>query len=259
MSWSDLIGDAGPALRASASEAARFGMSVDRLLVTDGVTIDDDEIRALAAGSEADLVVLRYPARRVGLFAALLDGERDVIFADELVYWRLRTGAGRVPEPVAGLRTVPLGGGAEDRSLLAGLVGEIFHGYGNHYLADPALDPAAALRGYQEWAESSALANGALALQLNGVPVGLATTSGAGDVLEIELAGILAAHQGHGFYAHLLAGVEALARAGAARQLVISTQAHNTRVQRAWCRYGFEPAITFTTVHLLRHGLLPPA
>lgn len=262
MSWSELLGSGPPALRASDSEAARFGISVDRLLVADGATVVDSEVRALAAGSQADLVVLRYPARRVGLFAALLGGSRDVLFADQLVYWRLRTGTGRTPVPVEGLRTEPLevGGevGGEVEGMVEGLVGEIFADYGNHYLADPALDPAAALLGYQEWAANSASADGAVAVFRDGTPVGLATTSTEDGVLEIELAGILAAHQGQGLYAHLLAGVEAFALDRGATQVVISTQAHNTGVARAWSRYGFEPVVAFTTVHLLRRGLLPP-
>lgn len=256
MSWSDLLGDGPPALRASGAETARFGISVDRLLVADGASAPDSDVCALAADSQADLVVLRYPARRVGLFAALLEGSRDVLFADQLVYWRLRTGTGRTPAPVPGLRTVPLGGGAEVEGLVTGLVGEIFAEYGNHYLADPALDPAAALLGYQEWAASSASVDGALALLRDDTPVGLATTSTEDGVLEIELAGVLAAHQGQGLYAHLLAGVEALAQDRSAAQVVISTQAHNTGVARAWSRYGFEPMAAFTTVHLLRRGLL---
>jgi GNAT superfamily N-acetyltransferase len=246
-----------PALRTSAPETARFGITVDRLLVADGAMLEDAEVCALAAGSDADLVVLRYPARRVGLFAALLETGRDVLLADQLVYWRLEVGTGRAPAPVPGLVTLPLVGGAATHELVAGLVGEIFADYGNHYLADPALDPADALRGYQEWAANSADSDSSVALHLDGTPVGLATTSHGNAVLEIELAGVLSAHQGQGYYAHLLAGVEALAHDLGAIQLVISTQAHNTGVQRAWTRYGFEPVVTFATVHLLRQGLLP--
>jgi hypothetical protein len=40
-------------------------------------------------------------------------------------------------------------------------------------------------------------------------------------------------------------------------QVLISTQGHNVRVQRAWSRYGLEPVATFVTVHLVRSGLLP--
>ncbi|MFL6158266.1 MAG: GNAT family N-acetyltransferase [Marmoricola sp.] len=251
MSWADLLGEDQPALRASASETARFGLAVDRLLVADGASLDDAGVVALAATSQADLVVLRYPARRVGLFAGLLAGGRDVLLADQLVYWRLRTGTGRAPAADPRLTVGPPPAGAT-----ADLVGEIFTGYGNHYLADPVLDPGAALAGYQEWAVASAGGDGALALLLDSEPVGLATTSSEPGTVEIELAGVLGAHQGQGLYAHLLAGIEAGAAAAGAEQVVISTQAHNTGVQRAWARYGFEPVVTFCTVHLLRAGLL---
>ncbi len=255
MSWEALFGDSAPVLAPSAVESARFGLDVERLLVPDASTIATDEIVGLVAPSAADVVVLRYPASRIDVFGALLRTGRHVLFADQLAYWRLPTGTGRTPSPRADLTVDGVGTGDVD-ALVDDLVADIFAGYGNHYLADPVFDPGLALAGYQEWARTSAAAGGGLVLRRDGIPVALATTGSEGDHVEIELAGVLAAEQGRGLYPHLLAGVEERAAGSGAVAVVISTQAHNTGVQRAWARYGFEPVATFTTVHVLRPGLL---
>ena len=82
----------------------------------------------------------------------------------------------------------------------------------------------------------------------------LATVDQQQSWTEIELAGVVPAEQGRGRYGHLLAAVE---DASTSKRLVISTQGHNTGVQRAWARYGFEPVHTLLTVHLVTPGLLP--
>ncbi|MER5646560.1 GNAT family N-acetyltransferase [Streptosporangium sp. NPDC002524] len=84
----------------------------------------------------------------------------------------------------------------------------------------------------------------------------LATLADDDERTEILLAGVASRARGRGLYAHLLAAVEGRALARGAREVVISTQGHNTGVQRAWARYGFEPALTFLTVHLVRSRLL---
>ena len=87
--------------------------------------------------------------------------------------------------------------------------------------------------------------------------IGLATLAHTAGTTEILLAGIIRAARGRRRYAHLLAGVEEAARAHGAERLVISTQAHNAGVQRAWARYGFEPVGSVHTVHAVRRDLLP--
>lgn len=256
MSWQELTG-AGPVVhRSSPLESERFGVSVDRVLAP--LESADGEARVLdaVASSQADVVVLRYPTQWTAL-AARLSG-RDLVPADQLTYWRLRTGSGRRPAAEAGLDVVPADREdpvARDR-LVDELVADIFSGYGNHYTANPLFDRALALAGYQQWARRSAAEGGALVLRDAGRPVSVATTTTVEAVLEIELAGVLTARQGGGLYAHLLAGVEDLAAGGGADEVVISTQTHNVGVQRAWARYGFEPVATFTTLHLVRSGLL---
>lgn len=260
MSWQELTGT-GPVLaRPSAVESDRFGVSVDRVLAPLETPDGPAGVLAAVAASTADVVVLRYPTAWVALAARLAAAPagRDLVPADQLTYWRLRTGAGRRPASAGALTVVPASeeDAAARDALVDDLVADIFSGYGNHYSANPLFDPALALAGYQQWARGSAAAGGALVLRDGGDPVAVATTSTVEDVLEIELAGVLTARQGSGLYPHLLAGVEDLAAAGGATEVVISTQTHNTGVQRAWARYGFEPVATFSTLHLVRPGLL---
>ncbi|RVX44563.1 acetyltransferase (GNAT) family protein [Nonomuraea polychroma] len=245
-----------PALvsRESPLESARFGRSIERLTVPEGADDSLSEVRDAASGSAADIVILRYPADRVDWFARLLATPgRDAIFADCLMYWRLRAGAGRRPEPAA-LRT----SGVTGTDVVRSLVADIFHAYGNHYLANPLLDPADALAGYQEWALRFVREDSCVTLRDEETDdiLGLATLDETEFRTEILLAGVVSRAQGRGLYAHLLKGIEDRTLARGAAEIEISTQAHNVRVQRAWARYGFEPLRALITVHLVQTSLM---
>ena len=258
MAWRDVIEARAVRAVESPLESARFGCSVERLTVPVESGTPFSAVREALLGSVADVVVLRYPAEHVGWFAKLTAFGRTVLFADSLVYWRLRAGEGRGPAPSPELRTSEPAGPAAVRAL----VSDIFGVYGNHYLANPLFDAAEALAGYQEWALRSSAEGECLTLEDRGAQVvgprtlGLATLEQDGPRTEILLAGVISGSQGRGLYAHLLRAVEDRALARGAAEVVISTQGHNTRVQRAWARYGFEPVQTFLTVHLVRSRLL---
>jgi GNAT superfamily N-acetyltransferase len=261
VSWSELLRGSAISHRPSPLESDRFGVEVDRLTQPLGAEVSTPDLLSQIARSAADVTVLRYPADRVELYAELLACGRTVLFADTLVYWRLAVGSGVRPAPDPGVTaiSVPAGQGADarfDEALLDDLVGDIFRGYGSHYLANPLFDRARALAGYQEWARHSAQGDGLVVLRSGEEVVGLATVDRTDDVIEIELAGVRAAARGQGLYARLLAGVEDRAADGGSSEVLISTQGHNVRVQRAWSRYGFEPVAAFVTVHLVRSGLL---
>ncbi|MER7503229.1 GNAT family N-acetyltransferase [Nonomuraea pusilla] len=259
MAWRDLMEDGsgrgGVRLEESPYESARFGHAVERLTVPAGAPgISQAGVREAVLGSRADVIVLRYPAERVSWFAELAVLGRTAVFADSLVYWRLRAGEGRPPEPRDGLRCHDLADGAA----VGELVAAVFAEYGNHYAANPLFDPGQALAGYREWAARSAAAGGCLALYEGeaGDALALATLEDDPVRTEILLAGVMPGRQGRGLYAHLLGGIEERALARGAKEVVISTQGHNNGVQRAWARYGFEPVRTFVTVHLVRTPLL---
>ncbi|WP_424530797.1 GNAT family N-acetyltransferase [Sphaerisporangium viridialbum] len=240
---------------ASPLESARFGCSVDRLTVHPEHPSSFPTVREAVLGSAADVIVLRYPADRVDWFAKLAMLGRTAIFADSLSYWRLRAGEGRRPEPSQGLRTTRI----TDAAAVASLVSGIFAAYGSHYSANPLFGATEALAGYQEWALRSAAEGRCLALGTAAADayLGLATLDERGPRTEILLAGVVPEAQGRGLYAHLLKGIEDGTLARGAEEILISTQGHNTRVQKAWARYGFEPVRAVLTVHLVKSRLIP--
>lgn len=259
MAWHDVIEADAVQTRESPLESARFGYSVERLAVSAESGSSLSAVREAVVRSAADVIVLRYPAEYIGWYARLTTPGRTAIFADSLVYWRLRAGAGRAPEASPELCSTELTGTAA----IEALVSDIFLSYGNHYLANPLFDAADVLAGYQEWALRSAAEGGCLALldrRAAGAAsrvLALATLEEDEARTEILLAGVVSEQQGRGLYAHLLKAVEDRTLARGAGEVVISTQGHNTRVQRAWARYGFEPVRTMLTVHLVRSALLP--
>lgn len=263
MGWAELAAAAGVALRPSGAESARFGLEVARLTVGEGWTAAD--VRQALAGTAADLVVVRYDSSRADVPAALADPAWQVLPAGPIVYWRLAVGSGRPPPSVPGLVVRPTedvaetAGAAADGDLVERVVTASFAGYVSHYSVNPLLDPEAALAGYVEWARTTVGDDRgeALVLLQERAPVGLATLASAATPvphLEILLAGLVPEVQRRGWYAHLLAGVEAAAADRGLDEVVISTQVHNTGVQRAWARHGFEPFAAFETAHLVRAG-----
>ncbi|WP_380167452.1 GNAT family N-acetyltransferase [Jannaschia sp. R86511] len=276
MSWEGLAGG-GTTLSASPAESARFGLTVERLTV--GVAAPAgpgraEDVAALLDASEADVVVVRLPADAADLAAAVATGPRTALPAGTLVYWEHVAGRG-APGPAAREDVEVLAGSQLDPATAADLPGTVeavvtasFTGYGNHYSVDPLMPDDLALAGYVEWAQASVAQGGddVHLLRHAGRVAGLATTSRGsapstdgrpGEHLEILLAGLVPGSQGQGLYGHLLQGVLDRAVDAGLGRVVISTQAHNTRVQRAWARAGFEPFAAVETVHCVAPGLLP--
>lgn len=257
MSWGDTVLADQFAGSHSSVESDRFGLGISRAVVPQGIGAASgyDEARAFIEGSDDEIVVLRYPADRVSWFADLRATGRDLIFADSLIYWRLPIdGAPKdrgLPATASVAHGEPVG-----PELVDVFVNTVFDDYGNHYAANPLLDPSLALAGYRDWASRSASGDDVVTLSLEDSVVGLATTESSGGTCEILLAGVLPSHQRQGLYAGLLHGCEERAHAVSSKELVISTQGHNTGVQRAWARFGFEPVAAFVTVHAVRPGLL---
>lgn len=274
MSWDGLRGN-GVTRADSPVESARFGVSMSRLTVgrdscaggRPGLGSEQSlarEVTDLLQADPADVVVVRYPAESLALAAAVARSGRQVLAAGSLTYWSAATGDITSPTPVPGLEVDSLSrlpDEAERVAVVEVVVADSFSGYGNHYAANPLLDPDAALAGYQEWARRSALANpdDALVLLLDRRVVGLATLldSEAPDAhVEVLLAGLTADAQGRGRYGTLFAGIVRAARARGRREVVISTQSHNVRVQRAWARLGLRPFAAVETVHAVRAGAI---
>ncbi|GAB3939172.1 hypothetical protein GCM10029976_054880 [Kribbella albertanoniae] len=247
MSWYEALESGELSIRPSVDAAKRFGVSIDRMSVSASAGTPLAEVLAAVERSTADVVVLRYPARETTWFAALSDGPRDALLADTVVYWSLPAGKGRRPAPLAGF-TAKLEPAADD-VLVDDVVADIFGDSGNHYCANPMFDRAVALAGRQEWARRRIREAGAVILRGPDRRVlALASIDEQRSWTEIQLAGVVPAEQGRGRYGHLLSAIE---DAATTRRLVVSTQAHQTGIQRIWARYGFEPVHNLLTVHLV--------
>jgi hypothetical protein len=275
VAWDDLSGDA-VRITSSPVETARFGVSIGRLTVGHdvpghGAAYDraSEGLAAALGAADDDVLVVRYPAGAVGLGAVVTASGRSVIPGGALTYWGADADdiIGVSPSPtdveldVVAASDLP-GPVEEVAAAVDDVIADSFAGYGNHYAANPLLDPVAALAGYQDWARRSlAAARNTVVLRKAGTPIGVATCVASLDGaehLEILLAGLVCTAQGRGRYAALLVGCAAEARRRGLSRLIISTQVHNVRVQRAWTRVGLLPFACVETVHAVRAGMTLP-
>jgi hypothetical protein len=259
VSWDDFCGG-GLTFADSALDSRRFGLRVARLTIgldASPESVGDELVRVLRHSS-ADIVIARWPARLTVCAAIIGELAPGMVAADTLVYWDVpvdvllaQTGTGDQLDSRVG-----------DVSLLEleSVFAESFRDYPSHYSANPAFAADKVLEGYLEWARRTAesRADDVVTLLRLGRPIGFATcmTGRNHEFLEILLAGLAATEQGSGYYATLLHGVGRLAQERGIPRVVISTQAGNVRVQRAWARAGFLPVAAFTTVHVLGDALL---
>ncbi|GAA6527573.1 GNAT family N-acetyltransferase [Intrasporangium sp. DVR] len=260
MSWESLAGD-GVSHSPSEAESRRFGLSVARVTVGWGAHgVGQDLTQALRDASE-DLLIVRWPSHDLSLGAAAARSGRAVIPADTLMYWEASVGrvqdavaSAERPEHLASVSAADYDG--DPRAAVVEVVEDSFSSYGNHYLANPALDAGLALQGYVEWATSALTRNpeDVIILTHEGDAVGIATLAqdSTGRDLEVLLAGIVSEHQSKGWYSHLFAAVDRAATHRSCARVIISTQAHNVRVQRAWARLGLRPFAAVTTAHAMR-------
>jgi len=249
MALTDFTTDHSVDVHPSEVESERFGYSFGRCSVPINSAAGPADIARAIESRDPDITVLRYPAERVDWFEQLARRleNRVLIHADNLVYWSLTVGTGRQPDPVEGLRTA----NPTDAEMIGDLTTKIFTGYAGHYMANPLLSAAAADAGYRDWAMRTPLRD-VVVLHDEVSPIGIATTESALEHVEILLAGVIPAQRGIGRYPHLLQAVETIARDCSKSDVVISTQAGNVGVQRAWARYGFLPLTSINTVHVIR-------
>lgn len=256
MTWSNYARE-GVRVVKSPSESSRFECAVTRVDIGAATT---QEVAEGLAGADGDVLIVRFDARRRDLATVLASTGRRVLPAGTLTYWE------RVVESVvedeggsSEVEVRPISElGSAGRSIVEAIVRDSFASYPNHYAVNPLFDPDRAAAGYVEWALSRINdADGhVLVLCRSGEPIGVATMTDLGTELEIELAGLVASAQGRGDYGTLLAGcLRTAVRTGKAR-VVISTQADNVRVQRAWIKAGFKPFAAVETVHLATLGNL---
>lgn len=252
MTWSTYARD-GVRSAVSATESARFGCSVARVDIGKATV---ELIAKSIAALDADVLVVRFDARRRDIPALLASSGRTVLPAGTLTYWERAVGPETEPPYVTNddVDVLPIDElGVAGRHVVESIVRDTFASYPNHYAANPLFDATRAAAGYVEWALSR-LADDTghvLVLRRGGEPIGLATLADVGGELEIELAGLVPQAQGRGDYGSLIAGCVHTAALAGRDRVVISTQVDNVRVQRAWIKAGFKPFAAVETVHLI--------
>jgi len=259
MTWDQLL-EPGLTVRDSPLETGRFGRSITRLTIGSG-PVDADHLLTVIGDHTADVLIVRYDAARLDLPSTFARSDRAVVPAGTLTYWEEPVSAAEPPTR-SNLEVLPAD--RMDLQTVAEVVRQIvrasFQDYGNHYTADPLLERSAALAGYEDWAVRSLRETPGNVLVMTdlGEPIGMATLESGSDGshLEILLAGLIPAAQGRRLYGSLLDGCARVAVARGAGRMVISTQVHNVRVQRAWARHGLRPYAAIETVHLIDRDLL---
>lgn len=243
----------------SESESDRFGFGTARLTVGFGAADAlgglggvADAINGVLTDAAAKIVILRYPAGFLALGRSLPSSAWGVHPGGTLVYWESPLAARHIPHPSASEFTLAerISRSSEIQSVLA----DSFDGYINHYAANPLIDPGIASIGYADWAAStlSDPNNRLFAVADESGLVAVAVVHAATSQWEVELAGVSTRAQGRGHYIRLMSRVQAAAADARADRLLISTQAHNIGVQRAWVKLGLQPISAIDTVHLLR-------
>ncbi|WP_140633005.1 GNAT family N-acetyltransferase [Methylibium rhizosphaerae] len=236
-------------LELSPLEHARFGFVTARGELAPEASIDAVLQRAHELGAE--VVMLRVPTSNLrGAQQALAEG---AILADTLVYYEAAVGD---PAPVtlaAGLHHRMLG--PQDAQEVETLARAAFRDYVGHYHADDRLSREAADETYASWASRSCegppVADAVIGVEDNdGSIVGFITLRRAGELASIELNAVSPDHQRRGIYAGLVGLSMNWASQQGCRKVSVSTQLNNVSVQKVWCRFGFEPARSYYTLHL---------
>jgi ribosomal protein S18 acetylase RimI-like enzyme len=247
MSWSHLRSDEVDST-SSTQESQFLGLAVHRLEIALQARYDFDDLVDQVGSIDADLIILRFPSTHVDWMGRLRFHipDMEVIHADTLVYW--------THTPTDSVNTIEWTVQHPPAASEAGeAIKSIFAGYRNHYAANPRLEAFDPAEAYRRWATNHIVNGGsALALSDGSKIVAVATLTEPTDHVEILLAGVVPEVRGRGVYGSLLSAVAHDVKDGDASTIVISTQAHNIGVQRAWARFGFLPTAAFDTLHLMR-------
>lgn len=239
----------------STPESRRFGLLVGRFYL-DGEPEDQENFLAEIQYSQWDVVILRYPSRKVALFAELLKLSGQVpIFADSLLYWEHELLLGPDREELNSDLTMA----TLDVDEVAELVPTTFVHYPSHYAANPLFSPERVLEGYVEWVTGLIARGEAVCLGLMDSDAQCAAWAIIDlnhPVPDIRFGGIAPEFRGRGYYRELIASSMSFAKERGYSRIAISTQVHNVAVMATWASLGWRPVKALTTVHLVRKELL---
>jgi len=252
---------------ASASETSAFGFSVERLTIGGAWQSDAKDAADLAArvtalleASSANTIILRFPSEIVEIARMPDLAGRRFRHAGTLLYWEDRLVDGGAVS--AGIDVdVFRGDGSQQppgfQDSAAALIADSFDGYLNHYAYNTTIPQAIARDGYIDWARRTIADPAGAAIILRDAAGASAVATlrfhgeGATMIGEVELAAVATDRQGAGVYRDLWMAIRDTARQAGAERVIISTQANNIRVQRAWARLGLVPLASFDTIHVM--------
>nr|WP_260177405.1 GNAT family N-acetyltransferase [Xanthomonas cannabis] len=132
-----------------------------------------------------------------------------------------------------------------------------FGGYRSHYNANSRLPPDQILEGYVQWACDYLAAdqtNRFTCLAISGTDAaGFLTCSVDSEIqqCEVVLNAVHPVHAGKGIYTRGLTWVATYAYERGCKELIISTQVWNYRVQQVWARLGFSLFNAYDTYHVM--------
>lgn len=244
----------------SPRESATFGFPTARLTVGAGTKSTELEtvVDSLAMALQRNkLVIARWASECSWVAGVLSTTGFRLIPNTTLVYWSINTNeAPGVTHPES-LNYEP------SSDVTAELIREIFETYPNHYATNKFLPANTSLNAYLDWARNLADGSRAKMIEIQtefGNPAGIGITldlrPGA-PVTEVLLAGIVPKDQKRGLYGQLMAAMCDLAQVNQSTNLVISTQADNTNVQKAWIRSGLKPVLAIDGCHLISETITP--
>jgi len=242
-------------VRLSEVESHASGLLVGRINVWPPRRTRGREVLGLIQDSGFDLVIVRAGAEDVELAATLNSPTLISWQADTLLYFEISTMSLAIGDASDGLvRLTP-----DDESAAEVLVERIFADYRNHYSSNPILREINVVAAYRDWARTALGSNKNavfVALSPNGSASGLCVTDVDDESYdEVLLAGVVPEERGRGAYQDMVRRIGLQARDAGKESLVISTQAANLSVMRAWCRLGFLPTIALNTFHVMRRGV----
>jgi GNAT superfamily N-acetyltransferase len=252
MAWLDAL-SSDISVRHSPVESGVLLPDVRHLWVGRDAPADRDGLMgAVDQAADADLIIARYASAQSWVGAVLAGSGRVLIPGGNIVYWERSLPIDTSPVQAAEwVRELKVG----DESRCYDTTTAIFNGYANHYSVNPALAHVSVADAYADWTARSLADVDCEVVEWigpGGTVEGMGLTRRAGDHVEILLAGMVPASRGRGGYSAFLAAIVNRALAAGAAKVVISTQDHNVKVQRLWCRAGLEPAVGITVVHAVR-------
>ena len=241
-----------PLLTFSPYETARFGLRIFR---GSPVSTDASALIEELRRERVDVAILRVPAAAHELAETISAAGMPSIVADALVHYAADLSA-RSSEVSDGASLRLRRANGRDAASLVSMVRQIFAGYPTHYHANPLFDPERILDGYAEWAVRHTEPNeeGRLAwiIEVDGQDAGFSCVEVVpdGSTARGVLNGVLPDHRGRGIYRDILRAMLARFAADGVKRFAISTQAHNTAVQRVWLSEQLAFERNESTVHV---------